>query len=178
MILGPKIYVCVQPEYNDNYWIEIETDQPRFIAAAPKHINMYAHMQLSIADQYLQFSFNKTMDEAYLGKRAEIYSLPFKNDYGPNKDNDYPIFRKFNQHGFHPISAIISSRLKQDSFLKVVSLEENVLEQTRFRTRDKKENHTELHTCVNFNNDSFKVDYDFLKKIAGNSNEQHNKTCP
>lgn len=122
----------VQPKHNDNYWIELENDQPRFIAATPKHINMYTHMQLSIANQYEQFAFNKTIEEVYLEKRADIYSMPFINDYGPNKDYGNAQYRKGNPHGFNTISAIMSSRMEQDSFLKSISFEENVLEQTNF----------------------------------------------
>lgn len=170
----------VQPKHNDNYWIELENDQPRFIAATPKHINMYTHMQLSIANQYEQFAFNKTIEEVYLEKRAEIYSMPFINDYGPNKDYGNAQYRKGNPHGFNTISAIMSSRMEQDSFLKSISFEENVLEQTRFRTigQSASDLDKEVKQCVDLNNHSFKVDYRFLEKIVGSTNDQHNKTCP
>lgn len=165
----------------DEYYIELENDET-FIAAIPRHLNVYIHLQLSIANQYQQFAFNSTSDFWYHGARNSIYSLPLQSDYVEdvtgNMDMNSPLVEKKQLQGFNPSTVIYSSRISQ-GFLTSTTITEEEKRYIEFgNVLDTNGRDEDIKQCVDFTNDSFHVDLQDLIQVAGGVNTNLNATCP
>ena len=162
----------------DEYYIELEAEYPRFIAAAPRSVYIYINMQLSIANQYQQFSFNKTSEELYNQNRNSVYQLPFAKDSFATRSEAHVLVQRNPQPGFNSSNAIYSSRLP-NGFLTHTPFSEIVMERIRlgeaFDTNGREE---VFKQCVDFTDTSFRVDYEDLIQVAGGSNAKPKVPCP
>ncbi|GFH59901.1 hypothetical protein CTEN210_16377 [Chaetoceros tenuissimus] len=162
----------------DEYYIELEAEYPRFIAAAPRSVYIYINMQLSIANQYEQFSFNKTSEEWYNQNRNLVYQLPFTKDSFATRSEAHALVQRNPQPGFNGSNAIYSSRLP-NGFLTHTPLGDMVMERIRlgeaFDTNGREE---VFNQCVDFTDTSYRVDYEGLIQVAGGSNAKPKIPCP
>ena len=164
----------------DEYYIELEAEYPRFIAAAPRSIYIYINMQLSIANQYEQFSFNKTSEELYNQNRNSVYQIPFTRDSFATRSEspNHALVQRRPQPGFNSSNAIYSSRLS-NGFLTHSPLSDIDMERVRlgeaFDTNGRDE---VFKQCVDFTDTSYRVDYEDLIQVAGGSNERPKIPCP